>query len=89
MVRRPVPTQALLGSPVCCDTPYGPVCGVVIGCTSTHLWLAPLPGPLCPAPRWTYRAAKRPPGHWAAAGWNLAVPLAAILGISALSVYWW
>ncbi|MCL6593860.1 MAG: hypothetical protein K6T31_07780 [Alicyclobacillus sp.] len=89
MVSRPVPASALLGCPVCCDTPCGPVYGVVTGCTPTHLWLAPLPAPLRLVPSWSARAAGQPSGHWAAAGWNLAVPLAAILGVSALSVYWW
>ncbi|MCL6515443.1 hypothetical protein [Alicyclobacillus sp.] len=77
--------QRYLGRCVQCHTHYGTFYGVMVHCTPHHVILAPIPyfhlrGPTGPM-------GGGPP--WGGGGWNLAIPLAAILGITAIGIHWW
>lgn len=84
-----------------CHTCFGTFHGVVIRCTKHHIVLGSFgfdrdgvptadmrpfgmgygPGPMGPGgPGW---------GGGGGGGWNIAIPLAAILGITAVGMHWW
>lgn len=92
----------LLGKPVYCHTHFGTFKGVIIHTSKHHIILGsvhqmgrPVPaawddrafgmgpgpgGPMGPGPG---------PGGHGGPGWGLAIPLAAILGITAVGMHWW
>lgn len=94
-----------MGQHVHCHTHYGTFQGVIVHCTKEHVFLAPVTrdgygwgegpmadgrpypmgpggpgGPMGPGPGW---------GGGGGGGWHLAIPLAAVLGITALGLHWW
>ncbi|WP_067932040.1 hypothetical protein [Alicyclobacillus kakegawensis] len=84
--------RKLLGQQVQCRTIFGTFHGVVIHCSKHHIILGAVKHPP-PAHKPTYRP--YPAGPWGGGpgmpggGWNLAIPLAAILGITAIGLHWW
>lgn len=93
--------QRFVGQHVECHTYYGTFQGVVVHCTKHHVVLAPihpdigrrLPPPTiltgldAQALRSMQMGPGGPPGP--GPGWHMAIPLAAILGITALGLHWW
>ncbi|MBX5437832.1 MAG: hypothetical protein IRZ33_11555 [Alicyclobacillaceae bacterium] len=88
--------RRFVGQHVQCHTFYGTFQGVVIRCTKHHIILAPIPavytvhGPW-PHPRQFPVGPVGPggPGPGWGSGWQIAIPLAAIVGITALGMHWW
>jgi len=86
--------RRLLGHTVHCHTPYGTIRGVVIRCTKHHVFLASVHTPRAGYPNAPYFGRHMPmgpggPGMGSGGGWQMAVPIAAILGITALGLHWW
>lgn len=92
-----------VGQHVECHTYYGSFHGVIVHCTKHHLILRPIhPGPnrLVPPPAILvadastgYRQMPMGPmgpgqGGQGPNGWQMAIPLAAILGVTALGLHW-
>lgn len=94
-----------LGQHIQCHTPYGIFHGVLIKTTKSHVILAPtysaasgMPAsasmhedyrqyPMGPGPGGPMGPGPGGPGG--GGGWHMAIPLAAILGITALGLHWW
>ena len=83
-----------IGFHVQCHTHYGTYQGVIVHCTKRHVILAPIQhvsahgryypmghGPMGPG-------GPGGPGPGWGGGWGLAIPLAAILGITAIGMHW-
>lgn len=90
--------RRLLGHRVVCQTHYGTFDGVVVHCTKYHVVLAPAhPQAMMSAPYGPYDPLRQYPpmgpggpyGPGGGGGWNVAIPLAAIIGITALGLHWW
>lgn len=88
-----------------CHTCFGTFHGIIIHCTKHHIVLGSIgfnrdfepaadmrPYPMGPGggPGWGggpgYGGG---PGPGGGGGWNIAIPLAAILGITAVGMHWW
>ncbi len=85
--------RKFLGQHVQCHTHYGTFQGVIVNLTKHHIILGVVPaehhprqmpmgpgGPMGPGP-----GGPMGPGG----GWHMAIPLAAIIGITALGMHWW
>lgn len=86
--------RRLLGHTIHCHTPYGTIRGVVIHCTKHHVFLAVHTNraPFRSAPYFARQMPMgpgNPHGMGPGGGWQMAVPIAAILGITALGLHWW
>lgn len=89
-----------LGKHIQCHTHFGMFQGIVVHCTKHYVILGRLPmrqdGELAEAsffPRqYPMGGGQMGPGGgpgWGGGGWHIAVPLAAILGITAVGMHWW
>ncbi|MCL6631564.1 MAG: hypothetical protein K6T63_02945 [Alicyclobacillus herbarius] len=83
--------RKLLGRPVKCHTIFGTFHGIVIHCSKHHIILGAVTsprqfgtGPYRPYPMGPWGGPGMPGG-----GWHVAIPLAAILGITAIGLHWW
>lgn len=96
--------RSLIGQHIHCHTHYGTFHGVVVHCTKHHLILVPAYAVSAPThaensvddARWGpggYGSGPGPggygPGGGGGGGWHIAIPLAAIIGVTALGMHWW
>lgn len=92
--------RKFLGQNVQCHTPFGTFQGVVVHTTKHHIILGRVPArdewmmdgvPAAYFPRQMPMGPGGPGwgGPGGGGGWHIAIPIAAIIGITALGLHWW
>ncbi|MFD1677522.1 hypothetical protein [Alicyclobacillus fodiniaquatilis] len=93
--------RKLLGQHVQCHTHFGTFQGVIVHLNKHHIILGHVPSRET-AWQWdpNYEMLRQmpmgpggpvgmPPGGGPGGGWHMAIPIAAILGITAVGMHWW